>query len=61
MSRTLTMSCEVNGVKIHFLPASAYCYTIGFNVINTKERQQLLKLVASNHYKRLSPLERSAV
>jgi len=36
-SRTKTMSCEVSGIKIHFVPASIYCYTVGFNIIHMKE------------------------
>jgi predicted AAA+ superfamily ATPase len=39
-SRTKTVSCQVSGVKIHFVPASIYCYTVGFNIIHFKERQQ---------------------
>lgn len=35
-SRTRTMSCQVGGLTMHFLPASLYCYTVGFNIINFK-------------------------
>jgi len=36
-SRTKTLACEVEGVTIRFLPASLYCYTVGFNVIHSKQ------------------------
>jgi uncharacterized protein len=37
-SKTKTMSCDVRGLKIHFVPASIYCYTVGFNIIHSKQR-----------------------
>jgi predicted AAA+ superfamily ATPase len=39
-SKSRTMSCDVNGLKIHFVPASVYCYTVGFNIIHFKQRQE---------------------
>jgi uncharacterized protein len=38
-SRTKTARSEVNGVEINFIPASTYCYTLGFNIIHVKETQ----------------------
>lgn len=32
-SRTRSLSCETEGIKITFVPASVYCYTVGFNAI----------------------------
>jgi len=37
-SRTRGLSCEVGGVTIGFVPTSVYCYTVGFNVIHSKQR-----------------------
>lgn len=37
-SRTQTMSSDIQGVKIHFVPASIYCFTVGFNIIHSKQR-----------------------
>lgn len=39
-SKSKTVICDVNGLKIHFVPASVYCYTVGFNIIHSKERQR---------------------
>jgi len=36
-SRTKAITCEVDGVTIEFVPASLYCYTVGFNVIHSKQ------------------------
>jgi hypothetical protein len=38
-SKTRSMSCETNSVKVHFVPASVYCYTVGFNIIHSKQIQ----------------------
>ena len=32
-SKTRTETCDVGGVRIDFMPASIYCYTLGFNHI----------------------------
>jgi predicted AAA+ superfamily ATPase len=40
-SKTRTMSCDVGGLKVHFVPASLYCYTVGFNIIHFKQQQQV--------------------
>jgi uncharacterized protein len=40
-SRTRTQTSKAGGVKVEFLPASLYCYTVGFNVIHFKQMQQL--------------------
>jgi uncharacterized protein len=33
-SRTKMLICKVDGIKIPFLPASVYCYTVGYNVMH---------------------------
>lgn len=33
-SQTKVVSCEVRGIKLTFIPASIYCYTVGFNIVN---------------------------
>jgi predicted AAA+ superfamily ATPase len=38
-SKTRSMSCETNSVKVHFVPASVYCYTVAFNIIHSKQIQ----------------------
>jgi hypothetical protein len=35
-SRTKTLTCNVGGIKIPFVPASVYCYEVGYNVIHSK-------------------------
>jgi len=35
-SKTLTVSCEIDGVKLEFIPASIYCYTVGYNIVREK-------------------------
>jgi uncharacterized protein len=37
-SMTRTSVREVDGVKVEFQPASAYCYTVGYNAIHSRER-----------------------
>lgn len=40
-SRTKTMLCKMAGKDIFFLPASIYCYTVGYNIIRGKNRMSL--------------------
>jgi predicted AAA+ superfamily ATPase len=40
-SRTKTLTCREQGVNIEFLPASVYCYSVGYNIIHSKDRQLL--------------------
>lgn len=35
-SKTLTVNCKINGVSLEFVPASIYCYTVGFNIVHQK-------------------------
>lgn len=37
-SRTRILDCEVDGVHMFMLPASIYCYTVGYNVVYGKKR-----------------------
>jgi uncharacterized protein len=41
-SRTKTVSCDVKGIKIVFVPASVYCYTVGFNIVRGRKRDLTL-------------------
>jgi uncharacterized protein len=36
-SRTKTMNCLEQNFKIEFIPASIYCYTVGHNIIHSKD------------------------
>jgi hypothetical protein len=36
-SRTTTCHREDQGLKTEFVPASLYCYTVGHNIINSKD------------------------
>ncbi|MCJ7503269.1 MAG: ATP-binding protein [Acidobacteriia bacterium] len=36
-SKTKRLSCNEGGVQIEFVPASIYCYTVGYNVIHSKK------------------------
>jgi hypothetical protein len=38
-SRTKTLACEVDGITIRFLPASLYCYIVGYNVIRIRKNR----------------------
>jgi len=33
-SRTKTATCNVTGIRIQFVPASVYCYTVGYNIVH---------------------------
>jgi hypothetical protein len=39
-TRTKTMSAQVGGITVSFLPASLYCYTVGFNIINSRQQRR---------------------
>ena len=36
-SRTRALICEADGVTIEFVPASLYCYTVGYNLIHFRK------------------------
>jgi predicted AAA+ superfamily ATPase len=36
-SKTKALTCNVDDVTIEFVPTSLYCYTVGFNVIHSKQ------------------------
>jgi predicted AAA+ superfamily ATPase len=36
-SRTLTVTCNVKGIKFVFVPASVYCYTVGYNIVRGRK------------------------
>lgn len=38
-SRTKASTCTVEGIKIRFVPASLYCYTVGYNLIHHRQSQ----------------------
>jgi predicted AAA+ superfamily ATPase len=40
-SKTKTVSCKVKGVVLRFVPASIYCYTVGYNLIHGRKRKSL--------------------
>lgn len=44
-SKTQTVTCKVEGIPIPFIPASVYCYSVGYNIIhgriNLSLREQL--------------------
>jgi predicted AAA+ superfamily ATPase len=40
-SKTKTVTCKVDGVAIRFLPASLYCYTVGYNIIRGRKNLTL--------------------
>jgi hypothetical protein len=40
-SRTKTLSCKVGGIAVHFVPASVYCYTVGYNLVRGRKRPTL--------------------
>ncbi len=44
-SRTKTLTCKVGGFKIPFVPASLYCYTVGYNLIHGRKKLPLAEEV----------------
>ncbi len=36
-SRTKTLICQEQDIRIEFLPASVYCYSVGYNIIHSKD------------------------
>jgi uncharacterized protein len=40
-SKTKTLTCKVDGLEIPFIPASLYCYTVGYNVIRGRKKRYL--------------------
>ena|SRR5487761_627978 len=40
-SKTQTMTCKVDNVVIRFVPASVYCYTVGYNIIRGRKNLTL--------------------
>ena len=36
-SRTKTLNCEEQNINIEFMPASVYCYSVGHNIIHSKD------------------------
>jgi hypothetical protein len=36
-SKTKTMTCKVDDIAIRFVPASVYCYTVGYNLIRGRK------------------------
>jgi len=35
-SRTRTLNCQEENINFEFLPASVYCYTVGYNIIHSR-------------------------
>jgi len=44
-SRTKTLTCEVDNIAIRFVPASLYCYTVGYNLIRFRKNLSLAEHV----------------
>jgi uncharacterized protein len=40
-SKTKTMTCKVGDIAIRFIPASVYCYTVGYNIIRGRSKLTL--------------------
>jgi predicted AAA+ superfamily ATPase len=38
-SKTKIVTCKVRGVKLRFVPAAIYCYTVGYNLIHGKNKK----------------------
>ena len=39
-SRTKTLNCLEQDINFQFVPASVYCYTVGYNLIHTRDLEQ---------------------
>ena len=40
-TRTKTLETNVGGIDIEFLPASVYCYTVGYNIVHGRKNRPL--------------------
>jgi hypothetical protein len=40
-SKTKTMTCKVDDIAIRFVPASVYCYTVGYNIVRGRKNLTL--------------------
>jgi len=40
-SKTKTMTCQIDDIAIRFVPASVYCYTVGYNIIRGRKNLTL--------------------
>ncbi len=38
-SKTMSISCKAGDIAVQFIPASVYCYTVGYNIIHRKARE----------------------
>ena len=38
-SKTKTITCKASGVILRFVPASIYCYTVGYNLIHNRKKK----------------------
>lgn len=38
-SRTKALICNVDGIKIPFVPASVYCYAVGYNIVHARKNR----------------------
>lgn len=45
-SKSMFASEEVNGVRLEFIPASVYCYLVGYNIVNRRDMLAGLKTAA---------------
>ncbi len=39
-SKTQTTVCKVSGIEIRFVPASQYCYTVGYNLVHRRKTEE---------------------
>lgn len=42
-SRTKTLSCRIGGVEMRFIPASLYCYTVGYNIVHSRQVREAMR------------------
>ena len=42
-SKTQTITCKMGDTILRFVPASVYCYTVGYNIIRGRKSQTLLQ------------------
>ncbi|HEV1286135.1 MAG TPA: ATP-binding protein [Bryobacteraceae bacterium] len=40
-SKTKTLTCKIDGITTRFVPASVYCYTVGYNIIRNRKNLTL--------------------
>lgn len=59
-SKTKTMTCKVDDIALRFLPASIYCYTVGYNIIHGRKGVKLSQQLQVEDLEEPPPADKGA-